>query len=332
MPDLFGDDPDALQPAQPLLARPAALAAAPGRLHLGTSSWAFPGWQGLVWAHAYAERRLAAEGLRAYSRHPLLDAVGIDRGFYAALDARQYATYAAQVPEGFRFLVKAPERVTAATLRDARGTRANPEHLDADVAIAQFVAPATEGLGDRLGALVFQVSPLPPDWLQSPVRWIERLGEFLARLPRGPLYAVEIRDPALLRPSLMSTLREAGATYCLGLHARLPPIDRQLQALDALEAGRRGPLVVRWNLHRGMGYEQARSTYAPFDRLVDPDPDTRAALARRIAAVMADGQPALVIANNKAEGSAPRTLQALAEAVAAALREGDAATALRERA
>ena len=43
---------------------------------------------------------------------------------------------------------------------------------------------------------------------------------------------------------------------------------------------RRRALVVRWNLHRGFLYQEAKQRYEPFDRLVDEDPQTRRTLAR----------------------------------------------------
>lgn len=79
-----------------------------------------------------------------------------------------------------------------------------------------------------------------------------------------------------------------------------------------------GPLVCRWNLHRkhgGHGYEEAKQLYAPFDALVDPDPDTRDVLARVIVATAAAGFHSFVTINNKAEGCAPLSVIALARAV-----------------
>lgn len=73
-----------------------------------------------------------------------------------------------------------------------------------------------------------------------------------------------------------------------------------------------------WNYHRhhgAYGYEQAESAYAPYDRLADDDPDTREALARVIRGTVQGGQPAFVAISNKAEGSAPLSVFALAEAV-----------------
>jgi uncharacterized protein YecE (DUF72 family) len=321
-----------VRPAAGPLLLPAALERFRGRLHLGTSSWSFPGWRGLVYDEAgaaHAESRLSREGLPAYASHPLLGAVGIDRGFYAPIRVDEYARYARQVPEGFRFLVKGPARVTDALRREeaGRGREPNPDFLDAGAAVESFVRPAIEGLGERLGTLLFQFSPLPASTLSEAPAWIARLREFLRALPRalppGAGYAVELRDPSLLTPRLVDVLRDTGVGYCLGLHDRMPPVERQLRALDRLHPAGDGPLVARWTLHAGLGYEAAKQRYAPFRELVDPDPATRAPLAARAAATLLAGHTVTVIANNKAEGSAPLTLLELARAIAANV---DAAT------
>src|SRR5690606_10463727 len=89
-------------------------AALPSALRLGTSSWHYSGWSGLVWDRDYPEATLSRHGLPAYARHPLFRAVGLDRSFYRPLTV-------AQVPEDFRFVVKAPSVVTDALVRDESG-------------------------------------------------------------------------------------------------------------------------------------------------------------------------------------------------------------------
>ena len=313
----------------------AALAhAMPPRLHLGTSSWSFPGWKGLVWAGDHAESKLAKEGLTAYAEHPLLTSVSLDRAFYRPLGASEYLRYAQQVPAHFRFVVKAPALVCDALVRaeGGRGMAANPAFLSPELALREFIAPALEGLGAKTGALVFQLSPLPRALLARLPELIERIGALLAGLPplapQAPdgVLALELRDAAFLAPEhaprLARALRVARqasgnpVTYCLGLHAKMPPIEEQLPLLRALWPG---PLVARWNLHRrhgAYGYDAAKRGYEPFDQLVDPDPQTRAALARVITATTGAGHNAYVTINNKAEGSAPRSVIALAERLA----------------
>ncbi len=103
-------------------------------VYFGTSSWSFPGWQ-RVFANEYKESQLAKAGLKAYAQHPLLNAVGLDRSFYAPLAI-------------------------------------NPHHLEANLAIDDFIGPASEGLGEKLGCLVFQFSPLPRSWLADAAKRI----------------------------------------------------------------------------------------------------------------------------------------------------------------
>lgn len=164
---LFSDPapvpPPAVEAAPPDPALRELAAALPAGLRFGTSSWNYPGWAGLVWQRDYPDTALSRHGLPAYAQHPLFRAVGLDRSFYRPLTAAQYAAYAAQVPEDFRFVVKAPNRVTDALLRDeaGRGRQPNPDFLAAAPAVREFVEPALAGLGEKLGALVFQISPLP---------------------------------------------------------------------------------------------------------------------------------------------------------------------------
>ena len=295
----------------------------PQRLRLGTSSWTYPGWKDLVWDAECSEAQLSKHGLAVYAQHPLMRAVSIDRSFYRPLTASQYARYAAQVPDDFRFVVKAPSLVTDALVRaeDGRGREPNPAFLDPALALQEFVQPALEGLGHKLGALVFQLSPLPFHMLDRLPQQLQRLRALLgAQPPLAPtapdgVLAVEVRDPEWIGPDLARVLRETGATYCLGLHAKMPPLEDQLPLLRALWPG---PLVCRWNLnpvHGAYGYEDAEKLYAPYDRIHHPAPEVHAVLARTIAGITGAGQNAFVTISNHAEGCAPLTVRSLAQRV-----------------
>ncbi len=290
---LFGGEPPPVRAAEAGDDLRALAARVPGRIRLGTSSWSFPGWHGIVYADRESEAVLARHGLAAYAQHPLLRAVGLDRTFYAPLRAADYARYAAQVPDDFRFLVKAPQDVTSA---------GSPRFLDALFAAEAAAGPAAEGLGAKLGVLLFQFPPRTP--LEP-----ERLARFLGALPQGLPVAVEIRDAALVGAAYAAALRDAGAVTSYVVHPSMPPLAEQARAVPPA----RGPVVVRWMLGHGRAYEAARDLYALFDRLAEPDEDTRRAIVS-----LAGSTPheVLVIANNKAEGSAPRSVAALARALA----------------
>lgn len=295
----------------------------PSHLRLGTSSWSVPGWDGLVWKGEYPENHLSRYGLTAYDKHPLFRTVSIDRGFYRPMNVMQFAEYASQVNQDFRFMVKAPSLVTDALIRDetGRGMRPNANFLNAADAVKMFVEPALEGLSHRLGALVFQISPLPNSWFARMPELINRLHHLLKAIPSfrhiapDGVIAVEVRDAQWLTPQFVDVLRDAGATYCMGLHAKMPSITEQLPILRALWPG---PLVCRWNLNPvngAYGYEDAGQIYSPYNRIVDPDVETRTKLAKVIAGVASAGQNVYVSVSNKAEGSAPLSIIELAKAI-----------------
>jgi uncharacterized protein YecE (DUF72 family) len=306
------------------LAELTALAAQlPAHARFGTSSWSFPGWAGMVFAEAaepYSDSQLARQGLAAYAAHPLLRAVGIDRTFYAPITESQFRSYAKQartVRPDFQFLVKAPMLFTGPRLRSDEGQWTdNAAFLNADLALTQFVQPAVTGLAEMCGPLVFQFPPLGPKFTQGtrgPQRFADALAEFLLRLPKlaaPACYAVEVRDPELLTDDYLAALCAGGATHCIAIHARMP--SAAVQSRYWREAGRL-PLVIRWSLHSGFKYEQAKERYAPFNALVDEDPSARAEVAQLVLEASKLHLTSMVIANNKAEGSAPLTLRKLAE-------------------
>jgi uncharacterized protein YecE (DUF72 family) len=332
---LFGDDPPPSTPAATVEPAPVSdavrslAAALPRAIHLGTSSWSFPGWTGLVYAprqgRPATEQQLARSGLSAYARYPLFRTVSLDRTFYAPLTATEFADYARQVPDGFRFVVKAPAAITDPVIRrsgSGEAARDNPSFLDVAAAASSFVHPAITGLADRAGPLVFQFPPLGRRLLADVPRLAARIAAFIAVLPRPraargtAVYAVEFRDPQLVDPQVARLLMDASAVPCLALHARMPPVAEQAAAFGLDQPGCTLPLVVRWNLHAGRQYEEARSDYFPFDRLVEEDVGTRQPLGRLARDAAAAGRDVFITINNKAEGSAPCSVAALAAEIA----------------
>jgi hypothetical protein len=75
-------------------------------------------------------------------------------------------------------------------------------------------------------------------------------------------------------------------------------------------------------LQPGLDYDEAKDRYAPFSAIVDPDPVRRSEVAEVAARALANGLPVTIVANNKAEGSAPLTLSELARAIRARIAAG----------
>jgi uncharacterized protein YecE (DUF72 family) len=315
--ELFGGTAADAQIVRPAVPAPQLLQVAqrvPKGLHLGTSSLSFPGWAGIVYAEQYKVAALARHGLRAYAQHPLLNALNIDSTFYRPPNAETLAQQAADVPDNFRFVVKAYTGLTTAPDTPRAQQRGiEPVFLDPLYAEQTVIKPLVKGLGSKLGAVLFQFSPLGSRYTHDPETFVARLGEFLTALPRGPVYAVELRDPEILGAHYEDALAAAGAVHCSTVHSRMPPVDRQV--LSAFSDGQSGPMIIRWMLQPGDDYESAGARFAPFNRITEPDKLNRGRIVKLVKRGLSSGRDVYVMAANNAEGSAPLTLFELAMAV-----------------
>ncbi|MFG0292330.1 MAG: DUF72 domain-containing protein [Phycisphaerales bacterium JB050] len=315
--NLFGD-PNAITPERESDRIVSVASQLPGSLYLGTSSWSFPGWEGLVWRAGHdnlTETTLSRKGLPAYSKHPLFRTVGIDRSYYAPLPEAECRAYAEQVPDGFRFVMKADRALVMPELIATRGVpiTPNPLLLDPHHAESRVINPALAGFGSKLGAIVFQFPPLGPlriSKLGGPHAFADRLHDFLSSLPVGPEYAIEIRDRGLLTPSYRDALANSGTSHCYAVHPSAPPLDEQS---DAIDPASQRVCVLRWmlNPYSGDSFREAKSRYEPFNRVVDPDERSLDQIIRIL--IRASALARMVVINNKAEGSSPLSAVRLAE-------------------
>ncbi|MEO8432510.1 MAG: DUF72 domain-containing protein [Acidobacteriota bacterium] len=288
----------------------------PKNVRFGTSSWSFPGWAGIVYPRRAKASDLAREGLLEYARHPLLNTVGIDRGFYAPIPREDLRRYSGQLPPGFLACAKAPESVTGAVSRsDAGGgagaaRAANPGFLDPARFEEEMLAPFRDAFAGHTGPFLLQFPPAPPSSL-TPEVFAERLDRFLAALPREFRYAVELRERRLLTAGYAAVLRRHGAAHVYNAATAMPMPAEQAEGIPVSAA----PFaVVRLLLRPGTGYDERREEFLPFDRVVDPNPEMR---AQTVSLVRAAGDAdVFVLVNNKAEGCAPATIRALAEQLA----------------
>jgi uncharacterized protein YecE (DUF72 family) len=309
----FGDDP-----VEPVVEADAAALAArlPRGLRFGTCSWSFAGWAGVVWRGRPSESTLARHGLGAYARFPLFGAAEIDRGFYRPLEEHDFARYAAQLPPRYPVASKLWSELTTHTfpnhprLGDRAGAR-NPRFLDAALA-REVLAPYAAAFAEHTGPLMFQFPPVPGIEHRDPIAFARLIDRLLGAVPPGP-YAFELRNRELLTPRYLDALRAHGAAHVLNFWQSMPTVGAQLDAGAADTA----PFVIaRLVQPPGTSFEERRAACEPFDRIVDAQPAMRADVARVVRRAVESGRDVYVLVDNKAEGSAPRTIRALAEEIA----------------
>jgi len=288
-------------------------AALPPEVHFGTSSWNYPGWQGLIYHQKYPKTGASGKMLGEYARWPLFSTVGIDASFYNPLSEKTLAEYNAVLPAGFRCVSKVWDRITVHThskMRDkAHAGEPNPDFLNPELFLEAVLDPCLQHFADHLGPFVFEFQALTGKSKLAPQAFADRLDQFFSALPTSVPYAVEIRNEEYLTPAYFAVLREHSVAHCFNSWTRMPSIGEQLDLPGVIGAPF---LVARALLRPGRYYAEAVDAFAPYDRIQDRNPELRADLVRLIETAVKARIPAYVLVNNRAEGSAPLTIVALA--------------------
>jgi uncharacterized protein YecE (DUF72 family) len=285
----------------------------PENVRFGASSWNYPGWHGLVYHREYGTKGAPARMLEEYAAFPLFRTVGVDSSFYAPPTDEVLHSYAAHLPPGFPCVSKVWNQLTVQTFTKAqdrnRAGKVNPDFLNPDVFLEAVYEPCQQHFADHTGPHVFEFQTIARGSGMSPEDFADRLDRFFSALPREGQYAVEIRNDEFLTPMYFAVLREHGVAHVFNSWTRMPPIGHQLDLPGAIT----GPfLLARALLRPGRTYDEAVDVFAPYDRIREPNPALRRDLVRLIETAVRIRIPAYVLVNNRAEGSAPLTIAAVA--------------------
>ena len=157
------------------------------RLIVGTSGYSYKEWKGTF----YPADLPAAKMLSFYAQQ--FDAVEINNTYYRMPDATKVEKWGSEVPEGFTFVLKAPLRITPMN-KDAR----------AKADVRRFFEIA-QSLGSKLGPVLFR---------PSSVKDVDRLRDFLSRVPSNQKIAFESRHESWEDEEVYAALREHDAALC----------------------------------------------------------------------------------------------------------------------
>jgi uncharacterized protein YecE (DUF72 family) len=160
------------------------------RVLVGTSGYSYKEWKGPFYPTDLAATRFLGFYAAAFKT------VEINNTFYKMPTAKLVEGWANEVPDGFTFALKAPQRIThMAKLKNAGDS------------VAMFVDTAAR-LGPKLGPLLFQ---LPPFMKKD----VPRLAEFLEQAPKGVRIAFEFRHESWFDDEVWETLRAHGVSLCV---------------------------------------------------------------------------------------------------------------------
>lgn len=166
-------------------------------LYVGTSGYSYKEWKGQF----YPEKLAAKDMLPYYASK--LPAVELNNTFYRLPQRSMVESWKAQVPDDFRFCVKASQRITHfKRLKDAANE-------------TKYMLEVVSALDDRLGAVLYQ---LPPNMKKD----LERLETFLKHLPPDPPAAFEFRHLTWFEDDVLQLLRNENRALCISDTDDLP--------------------------------------------------------------------------------------------------------------
>ena len=160
-------------------------------MYVGTSGFSYDAWNG----HFYPAGTKPGARLAYYATR--LDSVEINNTFYRMPKPVLLEKWRDDVPHGFVFVLKAPQRITHLKRLQAKTAE--------DVA---FLVETSAVLGAKRGPFLFQT---PPAFRKD----AERLREFLSFLPEGVRAAFEFRHESWQDEEVRAALAERGAALCL---------------------------------------------------------------------------------------------------------------------
>ncbi len=166
-------------------------------LYVGTSGYSYKEWKGSF----YPEKLPAKEMLSYYAER--LRTVEINNTFYRLPPRSTFESWKQQVPEGFKFSVKASQRIT-------HFKRLNDVKQETTDLIETAAA-----LEDRLGPILFQ---LPPNMKKD----LPRLEDFIVYLSEGTRAAFEFRHPTWFDDDVLEVLSKRNYALCISDTDELP--------------------------------------------------------------------------------------------------------------
>ena len=284
-------------------------------IRFGTSTWTYEGWQGQIYTRKYTKTAFTRECLGEFCQYlyrgqPLFRTVGNDATFYRPPSANQLTRYLTQIPEDFQMCFKVWEELTIPTYaKHARyGSRAgqvNPNFLNADAFTKLVLQPYRDAqFGPNTGPFLFEFQRhgMPAE------EFIGKLDDFFDSVSAEFRYAVEIRNAGLLGPRYHDMLRAHGVAHVYNHWSYMPPLAEQHQRMKTMTA----PFtVIRLLTPLKMTYEAAKKRAEPYDKIVGELPEMRKDTVSLIQEATAENRSTYVLVNNRAEGNAPLTIQAL---------------------
>ena len=286
-------------------------------IHIGTSSWKYEGWLGQIYDREryitrgrFSQKRFEQECLNEFAE--TFPIVCGDFTFYQFPSEQSWSKLFASAPRSLQYAFKVPEEITVKTFPQhprygARANMDNPGFLNADLFHAAFTQ-LLEPYRRQTAVLIFEFGAFSRRAMPDAESFAAVLDPFLAKLPPDFRYAVEIRNPDFLAPDYFAVLKQHNVAHVFNAWSKMPELATQMSLKDSFTADF---TVVRALLRHGRVYDDAVDKFAPYEIIQDENPPARQALQSLIERAKAKKEPSFIFVNNRLEGNAPKTIEAV---------------------
>jgi uncharacterized protein YecE (DUF72 family) len=283
-------------------------------IFIGASSWKYAGWIGTlydeqryIWRGKFGEKRFERYCLQEYAE--VFKTVCVDAAYYKFPDDAYLQDLVCLAPPGFLFGFKVTDEITIKKFPNLprfgiKAGKLNEHFLNADLFASAFLKPL-EKCKDKVGIMIYEFSKFYTDDFKSVGEFIPALEKFLALLPKGWPYGIEIRNKYFLVPEYFALLKQYGITHVFNSWNEMPSVLEQL-SLDGCRTNL-ALTAARFLLKPGRDYETAVKLFKPYDRIKEPNPEARAAAVKLIQQHPKPGKT-FIFVNNRLEGNALETI------------------------
>lgn len=268
-------------------------------MRIGTCSWKYDSWKGLVYPD-FGEFSYLEEYSKQYNT------VEIDQWFWSLNKGKAILPktkiveeYNSSTPNNFKFTIKIPNSLTLT--HPYKSSELNPYFLSPELfkAFMHSITP----LSDKIGVLMFQFEYLNKQKMNSVNEFIDRFLLFINSIDSSIPIGIEIRNPNYLTKDYFQFLKENNISHVFLQGYYMPPITDIFDNFNELLTSR---TVIRLHGPDRKSIELKAKNH--WNKIIEPKNDELEKIVKMLNKLIALDSNLYVNVNNHYEGSAPLTI------------------------
>jgi len=291
---------------------------ASSNIFIGTSSWKYPGWTGQIYDEQryhyrgkFAETRFERDCLTEYAE--TFKTVCVDAAYYQFPSTKYLDGLMTKVPTDFLFTFKVTDDITLKRFTNLprfgiKAGKPNGNFLNAELFINAFLKPC-EPFRSNIGVLIFEFSRFYSTDYEHGREFVADLDAFFSKLPKGWRYGVELRNKDWLQPDYFAVLRKHEVVHVFNNWSMMPTVGEQMVVTGSDTSD--SMVAARFLLKPGRKYEEAVEQFSPYNSAKEVNEEARKAGRKLIAEAKQKGKQAFIYINNRLEGNALETVNAM---------------------